>query len=105
MIPPEILYSLLGFLLGLVLCFVILQRKIRILESALAGERNIREESAQELQTVREKIAGLESENKRIAIVDEERRKLTEAVRLLEGDRGRLGAIANEVENLRQIRD
>ncbi len=105
MIPPEILYGLLGFLFGLVICFLLLQRKRRALEAELLSERNLKEEFTKEIQLEREKNAGLEAENKRIATIDEERRKLSETVRLLEGDRGRLGAIANEVENLRGIRD
>jgi DNA recombination protein RmuC len=105
MIPPEILYSLLGFLLGLVLCFVLLQSKRRTLESALAAERDEKEEISKSIQTERERNAALESDNRRLKILDAEIIRLNDKVQVLEGDRGRLSAIAHEVENLRGIRD
>ena len=57
MIPAEILYGLLGLLLGLVLCFVLLQGKRRSLESELTAEREEKEAIAKTLQMEREKGA------------------------------------------------
>jgi DNA recombination protein RmuC len=105
MIPPEIIYSLLGFLIVLVLCFVLLQSKRRSLESELTNERDEKQEFVKTIQSEREKNAALESDRRRIGTLDAEIVRLNEKMQILEGDRGRLSAIANEVENLRSIRD
>ncbi len=91
MIPPEILYSALGFLLGIVICFVFFQRKRRLLETDLASER--------------ERIGRLESENQRISLLETERQRLSDKIQVLGEDRSRLSAMADRIPILEKTLD
>jgi len=90
--PMTIVVALISIVFGYLLCYFIMRSKKSALEQAVYSEH--------------ERSLALETEkNSRIGTLEEERKSLNLQIQVLEGDRGRLGAVANEVENLRLVRD
>jgi DNA recombination protein RmuC len=95
-------YLTLAFLIGLALCYLLLKSRHR---AALAAKEETARQLESNLAEEGKRLAALESENRQIPDLKAERDRLNGVTRALEHDLGEKKAVANEVENLRQVRD
>ena len=97
MSPESLPYILLAFILGIMLCVLLMRGRLRNAAATLQ-EQSRQAETA--LAQERERRVGLESENRRIPSLEEERERLIDNVRVLEGDRARFSSLAGRIPEL-----